>query len=153
MLDNKRWLCDDGVHTLAFGHHSIPAGAVVVEDRDGQVGLARYADERISARIPINRAPPSPAASPLPPPDPFANVPAAVVECIIYCAMKFTEGQALPPAPFGLPADEFSVLVNQARASLVSGTDEQKVSARVLACIDAIHSGDDDAYVDALLSL
>ena len=39
-FDDKRYICEDGVNTLAFGHHSLPSFVKVVTDLDQQMDPA-----------------------------------------------------------------------------------------------------------------
>ena len=63
--DNKRYLLADGVHTLAFGHRDIPAGAVEIDEN-----VPIFDDEHIDARLAVDREMPPPAQTPPPPPLP-----------------------------------------------------------------------------------
>ena len=152
-LDNKRWLCDDGVHTLAFGHRDIPPDAVEVEEVLEEALGNMYDDEQVDARIPLDRAPPSPARPPSPLPVPFADVPDDAVERILYCAQNMRMRDALPPEPAAVSADDFALLVNSARDSLALANDVGTVTARVRTCVDLLERGDADAFIAALLDL
>lgn len=60
-FDDKRYLLEDGIHSLAYGHHDIPTQVedVVDEAEDGEVLRPGEARDR-GMRVPIRQPPPDP---------------------------------------------------------------------------------------------
>ena len=139
--DNKRYLLDDGVHTLAFGHRDIPAGAVEFDEN-----VPTFDDEHIEARLAVDREMPPPARSPTPPPP--VPLPEDPVDYVLHVARS--ADRDLPPLP-GMAANDFELLYLQTWEALRQGREEADVRERILHCIGIV--GDEHAFIDALLDI
>ena len=133
--DNKRYLLEDGVHTLAFGHRDIPAGDVEV----GEAPL--FPDEHIEARLDIDRAMPPPVRLPLEP------LPLDPIDYVLFAARHMERG--VPPLPDFTELD-FGLMCEMVWDALHHGR-EATVRERVRDCI--AHIADENAFNVAVLSI
>ena len=138
--DNKRYLLDDGEHTLAFGHRDIPAGDVVEFDADG---VPTFDDEHIEARIAVDRDMPAAARSPPPPP-----LPDDPIDYVIYAARH--KEPPLPTLP-GIEQNDFELLFLLVWDALENGLAEAHVRESVQRCIALV--GDNEAFTQAMLEI
>ena len=136
--DNKRFLLDDGVHTLAFGHHAIPEGLVEFDPN-----VPTFDDEHLEVRIPIDRAPPSPVHTPVPPP-----LPDDPLEYTIFTA-RTTE--VAPPPPEGIAREDFDLLHTRTWEALRHGRDEAEIRELLRNALDLID--DRNLFVPAALDI
>ena len=139
--DNKRYLLDDGVHTLAFGHRDIPVGAVEFDEN-----VPTFDDEHIEARLAVDREMPPPARSPTPPPP--VPLPEDPVDYVMFAAQHRE-----PPLPaiLGLAQGDFELLFMLVWDALHNGREEARVREGVQRCLALI--GDDDAFTQAMLDI
>ena len=136
--DNKRYLLGDGEHTLAFGHHAIPEGAV---DLDENVPM--FDDERIETRIPLDRAPPPPVRTPEPPRMPD--------DPLDYTMLAARTMEIAPPPPEGIERADYELLHMQAWDALRRGRDEAEIRELVQNALDLV--ADNAAFVVATLDV
>ena len=134
--DNKRYLLEDGVHTLAFGHRDIPAGEVEV----GEAPV--YPEEHIEARLDIDRAMPPPARPPATP------LPQDPIDYVMFAALH--QDRHLPTLP-GLSDADFEMIYTTAMQALRDGRPEVIVRQGITHCLD--NKGDADAFTQSVLSI
>ena len=138
-FDNKRWLCDDNVHTLAFGHHIIPPNVVEMDEVEELPQL--YDDEVIAPNVPLDREMP----------EPVEYVAPDAVDVVLE-ASRFSGAQQPPPPP-ELAGAEYTQLLMYVDDARRNGVAEDVLRPRIRACIDAQLNNDDAAWVLALLDL
>ena len=126
------------MHTLAFGHHAIPEGAVEV---DANVPI--FDDERIETRIPIDRAPPPPARTPPP-----LAMPDDALEYTMLAARTM---EMAPAPPEGVDRADFELLHVQAWDALRRGRDEAEIRELVQNALYLV--ADHEAFVLAALDV
>ena len=129
-------MCDDGVHTLAFGHSAIPPEAVAME---GEPPM--YDDEMIAPLVPLDRA--MPDLAPYVPPD--------LVDLVLEASLYV--GEELPLPPPELAGGEYEVVVNHVADARAAGVAPDVLRPRIQAVIDAHLNNDNAAWVMALLDL
>ena len=138
--DNKRYLLDDGEHTLAFGHRDIPAGEVGDFDADD---VPIFDDEHIEARLAADREMPAPARSPSPEP-----LPDDPVEFILFAARA---GANVAPAPDWVGAEDYRMLYLSTFNALEQHRDDAVLRESIRVCIGLI--GNEQEFINHVLDL
>ena len=151
--DDKRYVLADNGTTLAYGHHAIPADAVVLEE-DANVPDEEIVDSNIALDLPMPApadAPPetSEPDEPAAPPKPACwlgrEPPLDMIDRVLFAAELVTDKADLPESPNELSDGDFEIVWMQARERAARCED---LRAFVVKLCAVLIENDMVAYID-----